>query len=108
MDTDGVVYEGRGWKTQGAHTKHYNSVSIGISFLGNYTSTLPTDAQKRALYNFISLGIREVRAISVRISQEKDHLLSFTCRITSTEITKLMGIEMFLLQNVQEMNYITT
>lgn len=34
---DGLVYEGRGWDTQGAHAGGgWNSKSIGISFMGNY------------------------------------------------------------------------
>lgn len=34
---DGNVYEGRGWTKQGAHTKSYNSKSIGICFLGTFS-----------------------------------------------------------------------
>lgn len=34
---DGLVYEGRGWDTEGAHTgSTWNPMSIGISFMGNY------------------------------------------------------------------------
>lgn len=31
----GVVYEGRGWGVQGAHTLNYNSVAHAVCFLGN-------------------------------------------------------------------------
>lgn len=34
---DGLVYEGRGWNFTGAHADHvWNTMSIGISFMGNY------------------------------------------------------------------------
>ena len=35
---DGVIYEGRGWNTVGAHATSWNSKSLGISFMGNYNS----------------------------------------------------------------------
>ena len=45
---DGSVWRGRPEDTVGAHTKGYNSTSIGICFEGNFeTETMP-DAQKRA------------------------------------------------------------
>ena len=33
MGEDGNAYEGRGWDTQGAHTRGYNSVGLGIDVL---------------------------------------------------------------------------
>ena len=36
---DGNVYEGRGWTTVGAHAPRYNTKSIGLSFIGNFSST---------------------------------------------------------------------
>lgn len=39
--SDGYVYEGRGWLWQGAHTKGHNSKGYGVSFIGNYTSSIP-------------------------------------------------------------------
>lgn len=35
---DGNVYEGRGWGKHGAHSSPYNSKSIGICIIGNFTS----------------------------------------------------------------------
>lgn len=35
---DGKVYEGRGWHKEGAHTYRYNKNSIGIAFIGTFTS----------------------------------------------------------------------
>ncbi|XP_068434867.1 peptidoglycan recognition protein 6 isoform X1 [Clinocottus analis] len=39
---DGYLYEGRGWLWQGAHTKGHNSVGYGVSFIGDYTTALPS------------------------------------------------------------------
>ncbi|XP_066498466.1 peptidoglycan recognition protein 6 [Hoplias malabaricus] len=44
--SDGYLYEGRGWLWQGAHTKGHNSKGYGVSFIGNYTSSIPA---KRAM-----------------------------------------------------------
>ena len=38
---DGNVYEGRGWAHVGAHTKHYNKISLGASVIGDYMKKLP-------------------------------------------------------------------
>ncbi|XP_053466604.1 peptidoglycan recognition protein 6 [Ictalurus furcatus] len=40
--SDGYVYEGRGWHWQGAHTKGYNSKGFGVSFIGDYMSSIPS------------------------------------------------------------------
>jgi N-acetylmuramoyl-L-alanine amidase len=34
---DGNVYEGRGWDAVGAHTASYNTISIGICIIGDFT-----------------------------------------------------------------------
>ncbi|XP_069823891.1 N-acetylmuramoyl-L-alanine amidase [Dendropsophus ebraccatus] len=39
--SDGYLYEGRGWHWVGAHTKGHNSVGYGISFIGDFTSSVP-------------------------------------------------------------------
>ncbi|XP_036446321.1 peptidoglycan recognition protein 6 isoform X2 [Colossoma macropomum] len=39
--SDGYLYEGRGWHWQGAHTKGHNSIGYGVSFIGDYTSSIP-------------------------------------------------------------------
>jgi N-acetylmuramoyl-L-alanine amidase len=31
-----MVYEGRGWDKDGAHSQRYNDRSIGISFIGDF------------------------------------------------------------------------
>ncbi|XP_072549593.1 peptidoglycan recognition protein 6 [Salminus brasiliensis] len=39
--SDGYLYEGRGWHWRGAHTKGHNSIGYGVSFIGDYTSSIP-------------------------------------------------------------------
>ncbi|KAJ1172969.1 hypothetical protein NDU88_004811 [Pleurodeles waltl] len=41
VGADGYLYEGRGWAWQGAHTKGYNTLGYGVSFIGDYTLQLP-------------------------------------------------------------------
>ncbi|XP_026997519.1 peptidoglycan recognition protein 6 [Tachysurus fulvidraco] len=40
--SDGYLYEGRGWLWQGAHTKGHNSKGYGVSFIGDYMSSIPS------------------------------------------------------------------
>ncbi|KAM4634249.1 peptidoglycan recognition protein 6 [Polymixia lowei] len=40
--SDGYIYEGRGWHWQGAHTLGHNSIGYGVSFIGDYSSRLPS------------------------------------------------------------------
>ncbi|XP_036944288.1 peptidoglycan recognition protein 6 [Acanthopagrus latus] len=40
--SDGYIYEGRGWRWQGAHTLGHNSIGYGVSFIGNYMASLPS------------------------------------------------------------------
>lgn len=55
---DGRVYEGRGWNYIGAHTIKYNSISIGIAFIGNFDHNMPTAAQLRAGQLLMAEGVR--------------------------------------------------
>lgn len=41
--SDGYLYEGRGWLWQGAHTKGHNSIGYGVSFIGDYMSSIPSN-----------------------------------------------------------------
>ncbi|XP_074794053.1 peptidoglycan-recognition protein 2-like [Natator depressus] len=58
---DGRVYEGRGWRTKGAHTKVFNSRSLGLAFLGTCSKTKPSVAAlnvtKRLIQCAVSKGI---------------------------------------------------
>lgn len=40
--SDGYIYEGRGWHWQGAHTLGHNSKGFGVSFIGDYSRSLPS------------------------------------------------------------------
>ncbi|NWR95845.1 PGRP2 amidase, partial [Furnarius figulus] len=48
VGSDGYLYEGRGWHWVGAHTKGYNTKGFGVSFVGDFSSSLP-DADSLAL-----------------------------------------------------------
>ncbi|KAK9696416.1 N-acetylmuramoyl-L-alanine amidase [Popillia japonica] len=62
ISSDGKVYEGVGWHKVGAHTKQFNTKSIGLAFIGNFTSKLPNRNQLRAAQIFLkcSLGLGEI------------------------------------------------
>ncbi|KMY98588.1 peptidoglycan-recognition protein LC isoform X9 [Drosophila simulans] len=55
---DGRVYEGRGWDYVGAHTKGYNKGSIGISFIGTFTTRKPNERQLDACKLLLEEGVR--------------------------------------------------
>jgi N-acetylmuramoyl-L-alanine amidase len=42
---DGTIERGRPQNTIGAHCYHYNRTSIGINLVGNFETSMPTDAQ---------------------------------------------------------------
>ncbi|XP_018419659.1 PREDICTED: peptidoglycan recognition protein 1-like [Nanorana parkeri] len=54
---DGNVYEGSGWSTKGSHTKSYNDIAIGISFIGKFTSREPNTAALNAAKKLIACGV---------------------------------------------------
>ncbi|XP_016958946.1 peptidoglycan-recognition protein LC isoform X3 [Drosophila biarmipes] len=55
---DGRVYEGRGWEYVGAHTKGYNTGTIGISFIGTFTRQKPNERQLKACQLLLEEGVR--------------------------------------------------
>lgn len=55
---DGAAYEGRGWDKIGAHTKGYNSRSIGVAFIGDFREEEPTNQQIVALLKLIRDGVK--------------------------------------------------
>lgn len=55
---DGLVYEGRGWDNQGAHTKGYNTDSICIAFIGTYSNDLPKNISINAAFELIDEGVK--------------------------------------------------
>uniref|UniRef100_A0A034VG67 Peptidoglycan-recognition protein LC n=1 Tax=Bactrocera dorsalis TaxID=27457 RepID=A0A034VG67_BACDO len=55
---DGLVYEGRGWYNQGAHTLGYNKDSICIAFIGTFNLQVPTENDLKAAQLLIDEGVR--------------------------------------------------
>lgn len=53
IDKTGKVTQGRADYDEGAHTKGYNTQSIGICLAGNFDSTKPTKAQTDALRSLL-------------------------------------------------------
>lgn len=43
VGSDGYLYQGRGWNWVGAHTKGHNSIGYGVSFIGDFTASVPED-----------------------------------------------------------------
>ncbi|XP_033606966.1 peptidoglycan-recognition protein SC2 [Cryptotermes secundus] len=56
---DGNVYEGRGWEAVGAHAPTYNTRSIGMCIIGDFTDRLPNPAALNALQQLIDCGVAE-------------------------------------------------
>jgi hypothetical protein len=71
VSRDGRVWRGRGGRTVGAHVTNSNTGNVGISFMGTYTSTAPTERQMcntgkllrrlRSLYPALSLNRTDVK-----------------------------------------------
>ncbi|MDR0361658.1 MAG: peptidoglycan recognition protein family protein [Planctomycetota bacterium] len=49
IDRSGMIWQGRDWKYQGAHTSGANSHNIGVMLLGNFEFQQPTQAQLASL-----------------------------------------------------------
>jgi hypothetical protein len=45
VSRDGRIWRGRGARTIGAHVANSNTGNVGVSFIGTYTSTAPTQGQ---------------------------------------------------------------
>ncbi|KAJ8687420.1 hypothetical protein QAD02_023214 [Eretmocerus hayati] len=45
---DGLIYEGRGWEVHGNIAFSYDDKSLGISLIGSFDSSTPTDTQINA------------------------------------------------------------
>lgn len=56
---DGNIYEGVGWGKQGTHEDRLNSRSMGICFIGDYTSYLPNEAALGALQRLLECGVED-------------------------------------------------
>lgn len=54
---DGSIYEGRGWKKQGAHTKSFNKKSVCFAFIGTFNKVLPPSRQLEVAEKMIAAGV---------------------------------------------------
>lgn len=57
IGSDGNVLVGRGWDFAGAHTRGYNSDSVGIAFIGNFERKSPTSEALSAAEQLIAAGV---------------------------------------------------
>jgi hypothetical protein len=62
---DGTIYEGRSIYYQGAHTGNVNPSKIGISLIGNFMTSKPTDQQIDSLINHINVLKKYFSTINV-------------------------------------------
>lgn len=53
----GNVFVGIGWHRVGAHTRGYNSKSIGIAFIGDFSKELPTAKALRSVNKLLQCGV---------------------------------------------------
>ncbi|XP_072934737.1 peptidoglycan-recognition protein SB1-like [Epargyreus clarus] len=51
------AFEGRGWRSIGAHAFNVNAISIGICLIGDWSLTLPTDEELKITKQLIEAGI---------------------------------------------------
>ncbi|XP_071564588.1 uncharacterized protein [Temnothorax nylanderi] len=54
---DGLAYVGRNWNYTGGHSVNYNGISIGIAFIGDFTSVVPPKTQLNAAQKLIEVGL---------------------------------------------------
>nr|UZC46340.1 PGRP-SA(b) [Protaetia brevitarsis seulensis] len=56
---DGQIYEGAGWHKQGAHARGWNSKSLGIGFIGDFQTNLPSSKQLDAGKKFLECAVEK-------------------------------------------------
>lgn len=61
---DGEAYEGRGFTIVGAHTKGFNTTSIGIAFIGDFRTNAPPSASIKKCKALIRKGVAEGYIVS--------------------------------------------
>ncbi|CAK9812966.1 Peptidoglycan-recognition protein LB [Anthophora plagiata] len=54
---DGKAYEGRGWDFVGAHAPGYNTQSIGICVIGDFSDFLPNGEALKTVHALINYGV---------------------------------------------------
>ncbi|CAG9839408.1 unnamed protein product [Diabrotica balteata] len=56
---DGAIYEGRGWKVEGAHTLGANGKSFGVAFIGTFTKEPPPEVMITVFYKLVDRAIQK-------------------------------------------------
>nr|AII97728.1 BLTX341 [Nephila pilipes] len=56
---DGRVYEGVGWRIVGSHSINFNTLSLGIAFIGDYSNVVPSQKMLNATLDLIECGVQE-------------------------------------------------
>lgn len=69
---DGLIYEGRPLHLQGAHTGGHNENNLGISMVGNFVHTLPSDKQLRSLKKLLTHLYRKYGLSSRQLFGHRD------------------------------------
>ncbi|XP_059187288.1 peptidoglycan recognition protein 5 [Centropristis striata] len=59
VGADGSVWEGRGWAVVGAHARGNNHDSLGIAFMGDFTSESPSSASVSSVKLLLQSGVSE-------------------------------------------------
>ncbi|XP_033826337.1 N-acetylmuramoyl-L-alanine amidase-like isoform X2 [Periophthalmus magnuspinnatus] len=78
--SDGYIYEGRGWYWQGAHTLGHNSIGYGVSFIGDYSRTLPSAHSLELVRNKLaSCAVQGGRLVDNYVVQGHRQVVSTTC-----------------------------
>jgi hypothetical protein len=73
VSRDGRVWRGRGVRTIGAHVANNNTGNEGISFMGTYTSTAPTQDQMCAAAKLLRWVHENYPAVSLSRTDVKGH-----------------------------------
>nr|BAF03521.1 peptidoglycan recognition protein C [Samia ricini] len=58
VGSDGLAYEGRGWKVVGIHAGNANSQSVGICLIGDWRDDLPPEKQLSTTKSLIAQGVQ--------------------------------------------------
>jgi hypothetical protein len=72
VDPAGRVWECRSLSLQGAHVKDQNPGNLGIVVLGNFDTARPTDAQVRAVRDFVAQQMRNYRVPVGRVHTHRE------------------------------------
>ncbi|XP_060557418.1 peptidoglycan recognition protein 3-like [Ruditapes philippinarum] len=62
---DGNVYEGRGWGISGSHAgkNPYNSISLGICVIGDFSNDVPNEAAQTAIKQLLSCSVAKKKLL---------------------------------------------